>query len=64
MSPTLIWRTGRGPSTEPTLIPQLNQVAAMDFQWQKIGVKIQNILMFEELWQSLVSKVTGIGSPV
>ena len=41
-----------------------HQVAARDFQCQKVGVKIHNLLMFEELWQPLVSKVTGIGSPM
>ena len=41
-----------------------HQVAARNFQCQKFGVKIQNLLMFEELWQPLVVKVTGIGSPM
>ena len=44
--------------------PGYHQVAAVDFQCQKIAVKIQNMLVFEELWQPLVSKVTGIGSPM
>ena len=34
-----------------------------DFQCEKFEVKIHNLLMFEGLWQPLVSKVTGIGSP-
>ena len=59
MSATLIWRRVRGPSTEPTLIPVVtHQVAARDFQCQKFVVKIQKLLMFGELWQPLVSKVT------
>ena len=41
-----------------------HQVAARDFQCQKFVVKNQKLLMFGELWQPLVSKVTWIGSPM
>ena len=41
-----------------------HQVAARDFQCQKFVVKIQKLLMFGELWQPLLSKVTWIGSPM
>ena len=37
---------------------------ARDFQCQKFVVKIQKLLMFGELWQPLVSKVTWIRSPM
>ena len=45
----------QGPSTDS---PGCHQVAARDFQCQKFVVKIQKLLMFGELWQPLVSKVT------
>ena len=54
----------RDPHWAYTGCPGCHQVAARDFQCQKFGVKIQNLSMFEELWQPLVSKVTGIGSPM
>ena len=44
--------------------PGCHQVAARDFQCQKFVVKIQKLLMFGELWQPLVSKVTWTGSPM
>ena len=44
--------------------PSCHQVAARDFQCQKFVVKIQKLLIFGELWQPLVSKVTWIGSPM
>ena len=62
MSATLIWRPVRGPSTEPTLIPLVTT------RWLlgtfNVRNKIQKLLMFGELWQPLVSKVTWMGSPV
>ena len=47
-----------------TGFPGCHQVATRDFQCEKFEVNIHNLLMFEGLWQPLVSKVTGIGSPV
>ena len=44
-----------------TGFPGCHQVATRDFQCEKIEVNIHNLLMFEGLWQPLVSKVTGIG---
>ena len=46
-----------------TGFPGCHQVATRGFQCEKSEVKIHSLLMFEELWQPLVSKVTGIGSP-
>ena len=40
-----------------------HQVATRGFQCEKSEVRIHSLLMFEGLWQPLVSKVTGIGSP-
>ena len=46
-----------------TGLPGCHQVATRGFQCEKSEVKIHSLLMFEGLWQPLVSKVTGIGSP-
>ena len=49
----------------PTLVsPGCHQVAIRGFQCQKFGVKIQKLLILEELLQPLVLKVIGIGPPV
>ena len=45
-----------------TGFPGCHQVASRGFHCEKSEVKIHSLLMFEGLWQPLVSKVTGIGS--
>ena len=44
--------------------PGCHQVAARDFQCQKFVLKIYKLLVFGEIWQPLVLKVTWIGSPM
>ena len=62
---TLIWRPVRWPSTEPTLIsPAATRWLLGTFNIRNLEWKFRNFWCLKNFGSLLVSKVTGIGSPM